>query len=125
MPHKARAPEDRDRLVHMLEAAEDALRFAENRVREDLDRDKMLLRALFQCIEVIGEAASRISPAGRAGVPGLPWQEIIKMRNILVHVYWGIDRDRVWNTVRADIPVLVTALRAAIAAWSENEGQEK
>lgn len=80
----------------------------------------MLLRALFQCIEVIGEAASRTTPEGRARIPGLPWQEIIKMRNILIHVYRGIDRDRVWDTVRDDLPNLVTALRAALAAWPED-----
>jgi uncharacterized protein with HEPN domain len=106
----------------MLEAAEDALRFVENRTREDLDQDSMLLRALFQCIEVIGEAASRTTPEGRARAPDMPWREIIKMRNILVHVYWGIDRDRVWNTVRDDLPVLVVALRTALAAWPEEEG---
>ncbi len=120
MSHRASPPDDRDRLTHMLEAAEDALRFAASRVREDLDRDSMLLRALFQCIEVIGEAASRTSPEGRRRVPGLPWQEIIKMRNILVHAYWGIDRDRVWNTVRDDLPVLVAALRSALAAWPQS-----
>ena len=120
MPPKAGPPDDRDRLVHMLEAAEDAVRFAANRAREDLDRDRMLLRALFQCIEVIGEAAARTTPEGRARVVGLPWQEIIKMRNILVHVYWGIDQDRVWDTVRADLPALITALQAALAAWPED-----
>ena len=121
MPHKAGPPDDRERLVHMLEAAEDALRFAGDRIRDDLDIDRMLLRAIFQCIEVIGEAASRTTPEGRARVPGLPWQEIIKMRNILVHVYWGIDLDRVWDTVRTDLPSLVTTLRAALAAWPEEQ----
>jgi uncharacterized protein with HEPN domain len=120
MVHKATPPDDRDRVIHRLEAAEDALRFAANRVREDLDRDSMLLRALFQCIEVIGEAASRTSPEARRRVPELPWQEIIKMRSILVHAYWGIDRDRVWSTVRDDLPPLVTALRSALAAWPQD-----
>jgi uncharacterized protein with HEPN domain len=101
----------------MLETADDAIRFADKRTREDLDTDKMLLRAIFQCIEVIGEAATRTTPAGRARVPGLPWQEIIKMRNILIHVYWGIDRDRVWDTVQGDLPALAKVLHAALANW--------
>jgi uncharacterized protein with HEPN domain len=120
MPHKAGPPDDRDRLTHMLEAVEDALRFVSNRSRDDLDHDNMLLRALYQCIEVIGEAASRTTPEARARIPGLPWREIIKMRNILVHVYWGIDRDRVWDTVRVDLPGLVTMLQTALAAWPED-----
>jgi len=43
------------------------------------------------------------------------------MRNILVHVYWGIDRDRVWDTVRGDLPALVSAIRAALSQWRSDE----
>lgn len=121
MPRKGGPPEDRDRLSHMLEAAEDAITFATDRTREDLDIDRMLLRALFQCIEVIGEAASQVSDKGRLRLPALPWREIIKMRNILVHVYWGIDRDRVWETVQSDLPTLVVLLLSALDDWPEDE----
>jgi uncharacterized protein with HEPN domain len=107
----------------MLEAAEDALRFAVGRSREQLDEDRMLLRALLQCIEVIGEAASRTTPEGRDRIPALPWREMTKMRNILAHVYWGIDKERIWETVRDDLPALAAALRAALEAWPE-EGSE-
>jgi uncharacterized protein with HEPN domain len=103
----------------MLEAAEDAMRFVEGRTRDDLDQDRMLLRAVHQCIEVIGEAAARTSPEGRARVPSLPWQEMTKMRNILVHVYWGVDQNRLWETARNDLPVLAAALREALEAWTD------
>jgi len=117
MPREGGPPDDRDRLVHMLEATEDALRFASGRSRADLDEDRMLLRALLQCIEVIGEAASRTGPAGRARAADLPWREMAKMRNILAHVYWGVDRDRVWETVQDDLPALAAVLREALRAW--------
>lgn len=110
-------PDDRERLEHMLEAAEDAIRFAQHRVRADLDSDKMLLRALSHCIEQVGEAAARTSMAGRSRSERIPWDQIVKMRNILVHVYWGIDRDRVWNTIRDDLPRLAMELRLVLANW--------
>lgn len=79
----------------MLDAALDIERFGAGRVRDDLDSDSMLLRALVQALQVIGEAASRTSEAGRARVPGIPWPKVVGMRHILVHVYFDIDADTV------------------------------
>jgi len=110
-------PDDRDRLEYMLEAASEALRYVSNRTRADLDTDSMLLHAITYCIQVIGEAATQVSDPGRLLAPALPWREMAKMRNVMVHVYWGIDRDRVWETVRQDLPPLIQQLQAALTAW--------
>lgn len=59
--------EDAIRLRHMLDAARDALAFAEGRGREDLDNDRLLNFGLVRAIEVIGEAASKVTSEGRAG----------------------------------------------------------
>lgn len=110
-------PNDRERLRHMLDAARDVSTYVEGRSRADLDSDSMLLRALVNALQVIGEAAARVSDEGRARVPTLPWGEIVGTRHILVHVYWGIDADQVWNAAIEDVPVLIKAIDAALAAW--------
>lgn len=77
----------------------------------------MLLRALTNAVQEIGEAAANISDAGRSRVPGLPWGQIVAMRHVLVHIYWGVDRDRLWRTAIEDIPVLIVELEAACVTW--------
>jgi uncharacterized protein with HEPN domain len=78
-------PEDRIRLKHMLEAIDDDSSFIAGRQRGELDSDKMLLFALVRCVEIVGEAASRLSSEAQASVPEIPWAAIIGMRNRLIH----------------------------------------
>lgn len=116
-PERRQSIDDRVRVEHMLEAARDITRYIEGRSRTDLESDSMLLRALNNAVQQIGEAAANVSDAGRARVPGLPWGQIVAMRHVLVHVYWGIDLDRLWATAVRDIPVLIAALESACATW--------
>ncbi len=76
-------PDDIVRLTHMRDAAASALRFVDRRKRPDLDRDEMLLFALVRAVEVVGEAATKVSVEGRAGVPEIRWAAIVGMRNRL------------------------------------------
>lgn len=110
--------EDAVRLRHMLDAARDALAFAHGRTRADLDTDRMLSFALVRAIEIIGEAARRVSHEGRASCPALPWPSIVAMRNRVVHAYFDIDLNRVWDTVTDDLPPLIAALEHALASRS-------
>jgi uncharacterized protein with HEPN domain len=66
-------PEDRVRLQYMLDAAQEALDFARGHNRDDLQQDRMLLLALVKCIEIIGEAAGKVSAEARADAPDIPW----------------------------------------------------
>lgn len=102
--------EDIIRLRHMLDAARDALSFTAGKARGDLDAGKMLCHSLVRCIEIIGEAASRVSLEGQAEFPRVPWKKIVNMRNRLVHAYYDINLDTVWNTVVEDLPPLVSEL---------------
>jgi uncharacterized protein with HEPN domain len=111
------AIDDRVRVEHMLEAGRDVQRYVGRRLRIDLETDSMLRRALINAVQEIGEAAANLSDEGRARVPGIPWGEIVAMRHVLVHVYWGVDHDRLWAAVTQDVPVLVTALEAACQGW--------
>lgn len=106
--------EDRVRLLHMLEAARDALQFSDGRDRESLESDTMYRRAVIHCIQEIGEAAVRVTEPTRALVPELPWKQIVGMRNRLVHVYFSINLDLVWEVIAKDLPPLVDVLARAL-----------
>ena len=71
----------------------------------------MLLLSMLKCIEIIGEAASRVSAETQATIRGLAWRDIIAMRHRLIHAYYDVDHDRVWDTVQQDLPGLVDTLR--------------
>ena len=102
--------DDNLRIQHMLEAAQEALTFAKGKARADLDSNRMLARALVDCLRIVGEAARQISPETRQANAAIPWQDIIGMRNRLVHAYFDVNLDVVWQTVQEDLPALVEAL---------------
>jgi len=106
--------EDRTRLQHMQDAARDALSFAEGRTRQDLDSDRQLVLAVVKCVEIIGEAASQVPAATQAGMPSLPWRDMIDMRHRLVHAYYDVNLDVVWSTLREDLPPLLQALQVIL-----------
>lgn len=107
-------PDDRVRVAHMIEAAEHALRFVSGRDRADLDRDAMLTLALARAVEIVGEAASKVSEQGRSELDDVPWVQMVGMRNRLVHAYFDIDRDILWDTVQLALPPLVKRLRDVV-----------
>lgn len=74
----------------------------------------MLLFAVVRAIEVIGEAASRVSDETRAANPAIPWSAIVGMRNRLVHGYFDIDTEIVWKTATGEIADLLPRRRALI-----------
>jgi uncharacterized protein with HEPN domain len=77
------------------------------------------LLSLVRCIEIIGEAAARVSAEMRATVPELPWQDIVGMRNRLIQAYFDVDHDRVWDTVERDLPGLIAALQNRLQQESD------
>jgi uncharacterized protein with HEPN domain len=109
-------PEDAIRIGHMIEAAQTAQRFIAGRQRPDLDTDEMLLFAVVQAIQIVGEAASRVSPETQLATPLIPWARIIGMRNRLVHAYADIDHEVVWKTVTVEIRALLSLLTPLLPA---------
>ena len=84
---------DHIRLRHMRDAAEESLRFAQGKSRADLDRDRMFVLAVLEDLEIIGEAAGRISVTTRQRHLSVPWEDIIGMRNRLIHGYFEVNLD--------------------------------
>lgn len=114
-------PPDLVRVRHMLDAAREVQDFVAGHTREDLDRDRLLVRGVTKSIEIIGEAASQVSPPFRAAHPEIPWRNATTMRNRLVHGYFDIDLDIVWSTAKVDIPTLVPLLETLIASVPPQE----
>ncbi len=106
---------DRDAMAvqHMLEYSRKALAFVEGRGREDLAHDDMLFLALIRALEVVGEAAARVSDECRAAYCGVPWRDVIGMPNRLIHGYDSVDPALLWDTVTVDVPALIAALTQA------------
>jgi uncharacterized protein with HEPN domain len=89
---------DRIRLQHMLDAAQEALSFIKGKSRGDLDRDRMLASSLIPEmliaeIQIVGEATARVSSEARQASSSIPWGEIVGMRNRLIHGYADINLD--------------------------------
>lgn len=78
--------------------------------RPDLEANRQLQHSLVRCITIIGEAASRLSPEFRENHADIPWQDIIGMRNRLIHAYFDIDMDLIWRTVAQELPNLLLKL---------------
>ncbi len=99
----------------MLDAALLAIDLVRDKTRADLDKDISLTLALVKTIEIVGEAAGRISAECRSSHPAIPWLDIIGMRHRLIHAYFDINSDIVWETVTDDLPQLVTELEKALS----------
>jgi uncharacterized protein with HEPN domain len=100
----------------MIEAAEAVATFVSGRSRADVDTDNMLLFAVVRAVEIMGEAASKVSSETRAAVPAVPWAQIAAMRNRLIHAYFDIDHDILWRTAIEEVPLLLTMLRTMATA---------
>jgi len=99
---------------HILDAARKAIEFVQNRSRKNLDEDEMLSLSLVRLLEIIGEAATCVSAGYREKYTQIPWKKMIGLRNRLIHGYFDINLDIVWDTIMKDLPPLVDALEKII-----------
>ena len=101
---------DRIRMQHILDEADEVTKYTDVISFEEFVNDGKTIRAVIRSIEVIGEAASKISIEFREEHPDIPWQKIIGMRNRLIHVYFDIDYNVIWQTVKENLPPLIEQL---------------
>ena len=104
-------PEDKIRLQHIVLEIQEACSFAEGMSFDDFVVDRKTVKAIIRSIEVIGEAAAKVSDNIRTQHPDIPWKQIIGMRNHLIHVYFDIDFKTVWKTVEENLPPLLKQLQ--------------
>ena len=102
-------------LRHMRDHAAEAVKIVRGRLRSDLDSDRLFALGLAKLVEIIGEAASRVSKATQDVHPHIPWKQIVGTRNRLVHGYDEIDFDVLWQIASVELPPLVEQLEAILA----------
>ena len=102
--------DDIARLQHVLEHAREAVSMIEGKERADLRHERMLELSLIRLIEVVGEAAARVTPEGQAKYSSIPWPQVVGMRNRLIHGYDQVDLDILWDTIEVDLPPFITKL---------------
>jgi uncharacterized protein with HEPN domain len=101
---------DRERLRDILEAIEAIERYT-SAGREEFDRNELVRVWCLHYIEIIGEATANLSEDARGRAPNIPWRNVIGMRNILVHAYFQVDWQEIWNVVERDLAPLKLGIR--------------
>lgn len=107
-------PRDSEYLLDILEAARLALSYVAGKSEEQFFEDTQCQDAVIRRLEIIGEAARRLSEQTRAALPSLPWKAMIGMRNVMIHEYEEVDLEAVWNTVKNDLPGVIEALEPVV-----------
>jgi len=102
--------DDLVRLRHMLDAAREAVSLASGKSRQDIGHERLLNLSLVRLVEIVGEAANRISAQTQAKYPAIRWSRIVGMRHRLIHGYDNIDFDILYSTVTEDLPELIAEL---------------
>ena len=105
-------------LLDMLIWARRAVEFVGPLTAEAFANDRLVQSATIRCLEVIGEAATRVSREFREDHPEIPWREITGMRNRLAHEYGYVDLAEVWRTATRDCPELVARLETLVPGQS-------
>lgn len=111
--------ENRIRLSHMRDAASEALSFIAGKTRFDLSHDRQLTLALVKSIEIIGEAAVKVTDEWKQASSEIPWRDIVAMRNRLIHAYFDIDLDILWETVTKELPSLLQVIEESLRSEKE------
>jgi uncharacterized protein with HEPN domain len=101
-------------LLDILLAARKIVRFSQGYNAAKFAADEVLQHAIMRLIQIIGEAARKISPAYKEDHPQIPWAQIVGMRHRLVHEYFRVETDIVWEVVESDIPALIPLIEPLV-----------
>ena len=99
-------PSQLDFLRHIEHECAFVLKISTNKTHRDIVDDELLSKGIVRSLEIIGEATKKLPDDLRISYPQIPWEEMAGMRDVLIHDYFGIDYDVVWDTITNDIPDL-------------------
>jgi len=101
-------------IKHIIESIEKIERFILDLDFDEFREDDLVLSATVRELEVIGEASNKLSPEFKNIHNNIPWENIVSMRNRLIHEYFGVDEKIVWDTCKEDLPFLKNSLAKLI-----------
>ncbi|GHT72503.1 DUF86 domain-containing protein [Bacteroidia bacterium] len=111
---------DNGRLLHIIEAIDNAFEFTNGVSFGDYSTNKLLRFATVKNIEIVGEAAYMLSKPFKEQHPEVQWDDVVAMRHVLVHGYYQIKDDRVWHIIQNDLPQLRERVKGILATESNN-----
>ncbi len=112
---------DKNRLLHVIDSIQEINNYIKGATFQDFEEQSMMKNACIRQLEIIGEACSRVSEPIRSNNPQVFWKEIIGLRNILIHQYFGVDEKVVWDIIKNDLPELKNQVKVIIQNLDEEE----
>ena len=112
------------RLKHMLDSTIAIRTFTKGKRRGSLDKNRLLLSAILREFEIIGEAAKNVSEKTKKQFSQIPWKELIGMRNRLIHAYFDVDHEIIWNTIREYLPSFQSEIEAVIHFFEAKQSED-
>ena len=113
-----------DYLNDIRESIDDIAEFVAGMNFEEFANDKKTVKAVIRSLEVIGEAVNKLPQDIRGRYSESPWEEMVGMRNRLIHEYFGVDLHIVWQTIEEDLPSLKTNVRKMYSDLYEDQGNQ-
>lgn len=103
------------RIADILDAVQDSLEITHGLDYEAFCQDKKTMKAVLYNLAVIGEAARKVPEEVTAIYPLIPWREMGDMRNVVIHEYFGVDPKILWETIKSELPLILTGLKGVLA----------
>ena len=104
-------PEDKTRLQHIYDAILEIEKYIKDSSLDEFQSNSMMQFASAKQLEIIGEAANHLSEHFKKLYKGIQWKEIIGLRNILIHEYFGIDTKIIWDVIKVDLPEVKSRIK--------------
>ena len=105
---------DLARLLHVLDSIEEIKQYTHDAEFEDFEDQSMMKNACIRQLEIIGEACNRISEEIRQKYPQIEWSQIVGLRNILIHQYFGVDDKVIWDIIKQDLVDLESKIKEIV-----------
>ena len=102
---------NRARLLHIIDSIQEIESYTRNISKEDFLKNDMMQNACIRLLEVIGEASRSVSEDLKKQYPEIEWREIVDLRNLLLHEYFGVDLNIVWSIIQFDLPPLKSKIQ--------------